>query len=410
MNRSRIFAVAGILVLSACGGAGSSSSYSPSQAAPQAPATFALSPDHAKKRNLGRISFHIRIPRKHKRSGNERVSPHFIPASTAAVTIVLNTVNGAAPPAGLVTTKTTSISSATCGGVAGCKVAGPSSPVGSDNFTVTVKDGSGHALSLASITIVVKAGMANTNGTSLTLLGIPASLSIAGVPTGAAGTAIAKTTLTVTAFDAAGDTITGSYANPVFLSDNDGTGATLLFLNGGGSGATSKVLSGSSDTLQLQYSGLAIAAATLTAQADGATEATAQFAPTVSNPTAVCNGDGSGTTECASPAPGLQLYATTSTGSTASFTPSQTGWSESPYLKIFTETDDCSGIATITTNDNVIFHATVANGAVPSTCDITIHGGAALTLDVPLSYATSSVGVFGRHRTPKAPHSQPHGL
>jgi hypothetical protein len=356
---------------------------------------------------LGSVAFHLRIPRRHKRLPHERVSPNFIPAGTESATVQLVAVNLAPPPAGVVTSRTTRVNASTCGGVAGCTVLGPASPTGSDIFFVTLKDGSGHALAKNfAPAITVKPAAANSG--SVTLQGVPASFTLTGMPSGIAGTPASNVSLTLTAFDAAGDTITGPYANSIELTDNDASGGTQVFVNRGN--GVPVFIANSTDSVQISYTGLAIAATSLTIQAQGATTLNVPFAPSgVTNPAAVCNGaGGSDTTECATPAPSVQLYAPSSTGSTASFTVSQTGWSENPFSQPFQESDTCSGIATISSSDDVTFTATVAAAPSVGTCHVTITGGAALTLDVPVSYTTTGVGVDTRHRgRPAAPFDDP---
>ena len=111
------------------------------------------------------------------------------------------------------------------------------------------------------------------------LAGVVASLAISGVPSGTVGTAFASPqSFTVTAKDADGDVIVGSYDHPVTLSDSDTTGATTIATSGSDHPPKGELLS-SSDIAALTYSGLAIAPATLTASASGATNGTAAFGP-----------------------------------------------------------------------------------------------------------------------------------
>jgi hypothetical protein len=397
MNRSRVLAIAGVFALSACGGGSVGSPSSPGQAmVPQtAAANAALSPDK-KKRKLAHLTFHFKLPSKHHHaSSSERITPNFIPASTQKVTVILNTVNGHAPPSGITLKKTTLVTQATCGGGSGCTVAGPASPPGNDSFTVNIKGNSDAVLSTATKTFTIKLATANTG--SLTLNGVPASFSIVNAPTtGTAGTPVGATAVQVLVYDAAGDKITGTFASPVSLASSD---ASVQFAPLQSTSSTTGSIAAT-----FTYSGLAVAPVTLSASATGATTATSLSTPSLTAPNSVCNGDGSGTTECATPGPQVNLYSPTSTGSTATFTASQTGWTGG-YNKTFTENDTCSGIATITTTDNLTFTATAANNATANTCNVTVTGGANQTVVVPITYTTSVVGVSGRHRKPKSPHS-----
>jgi hypothetical protein len=395
-KHARVLAVAGALALSGCGGTSPAIVPAGQALAPQSRlANRALRPDELRRRSLGRLTFQIVIPRKHRSIGN-RLKPSWIPPSTESVSITLNTVNGNEPPAGLTTTKTTNVSSASCGSGNGCTVAGPASQPGSDNYTVTIFDaagGTGHALAKASQTYTITVGVANTG--NLTLLGIPATFTVSGVPSATAGTPVSATTLSVTALDAAGDTIDGTYASAITFSDSDSSGATSLKLDDGASSNSVQIRS-NTDVVTIAYTGLAIGPATLTAHATGATDKTATFAPSVTNPVSVCHGgSGSDTTECATPGPQINLYATSGTGSSAGFTVSQTGWSN--FSKSFSEQDTCSAIATITTGNNLTFTATVLDTAFAGTCTVTLTGGAGKTAAVPITFTSSSIGIFGRH-------------
>jgi hypothetical protein len=67
---------------------------------------------------------------------------------------------------------------------------------------------------------------------AVTLNGAPASFTISGVPAGAAGTAFSgPATLSVVAKDTDGNTILGTYAQTVTLTDGDATGATNASVN-----------------------------------------------------------------------------------------------------------------------------------------------------------------------------------
>ncbi len=85
----------------------------------------------------------------------------------------------------------------------------------------------------------------------------------------AAGKAM-KTPVQVTALDANGNAITGTYASPIQLADADKTGATKL--------STTSVV-GSSTSVTLAYDGSPLSSARLTAFTAGAPKATAVFAP-----------------------------------------------------------------------------------------------------------------------------------
>jgi hypothetical protein len=397
MKRSRFLAVAAILALSACASnAPGTLSSSPGQAMlPQgASATNALSENVTKHTKLGHLSFFITIPKRHHRLTERGIHPNYIPPSSSKVTITLIKVNDGAPPSGLTLSKTTTLPSCS----SGCTVSGPASPPGTDIFSVTLFNSGNKALATAQTTVAIHLGQANMG--SISMLGIPSTFTITGVPAANAGFDFATPApLSVTALDASGDAIPGTYANSVTLSINDSTNSAQLSA-GGGTAANSVVLTGSTVPVSLAYTGLAIVPATISASAASATTKNVSFAPALYAPASVCNQFGSDTTECATPGPQVNIYANTGTGSTATFTLSQVGWYGGGFFKTFTQTNTCSGLIAITTTDNVVYTATAAGNALAGTCDVTVTGGANLTVDVPITYTTSTVGVFGR-RHPK---------
>jgi hypothetical protein len=393
--------------LTACGGGtGTGSSIPAPQGAGPATAAAApaLSPDQKrkKKHHLIPIHFFIKLPKTKHRKHPKR-GAHYIPSTAASVQVTLNTVQGGnTPPAGLLTEVTTNLTSS-CS--SGCTVNGPSVPPGVDNLSIIVLDASSNILSEATSDFTITIGTANS--LSLTLLGVPSSVDISTLPSGTAGTAFSSSPFNIDVLDADGNSITGAYSSPVTVTDAD-TSATTIAMNGGTPG-TSVISTKSYDTFVLNYSGLAIVPAQLTASATTSNVASAYFSPSVSNPTSVCNGAGGGdTTEC-SAGPQINLYATSGTGSTASFTTSQTGWSESPFLQTFTESDNCSSIATISSSDNLTFTATVVGSPSVGTCDVTLTGGGPSLNDseqVEVTYTTSGIGVDARHANPKH-HTKP---
>jgi hypothetical protein len=396
--------------LTACGGSAVTGSnvptspvLNPGAAAPDQ----ALSPDRKKHRKYVRTHFFIKIPKK-KRGKHPIRGGHFIGAGARSVNITLNSVQGGAtPPSGLLLSVTTNISGCT----SGCTVDGPLAPPGVDNMTVTVYDGvnaSADAISTATQNFTIAAGTANN--LSITLRGIVGVFSAAAagdtvMPSGTAGTPIASAPLDIEAKDDGGDVITGTYASPFTIQVSGDGGATSIAVNGGTPGSSVQTTA-STDTFTFNYSGLAIDTATLSSPD---AQDSAQFQPSVSNPTSVCNGGGvSDQTECAA-GPEIDLYAASGTGSSASFTTSQTGWSESPFLQTFTESDTCSSIATISTTDNLTFTATAVASPSVGSCTVTVTGGGASANNsegVTVTYTTSGFGVNSRHANPKH-HAKP---
>lgn len=366
------------LALSACSGGGGATPAFPTTPAPITPQA-----------KLVATTFLFGAP---PASSSTLRRPQYVPLTVKSVTIALNTVNGGAPPSGLTTSVTSSLNLPSCP----CTVAGPAVPPGSDAFTVTTYDaagGAGNAISIASPTLAITAGTANS--AVITLLGLPASFSITGLPSATAGTAFGTPqAFTVAVKDADGNTITGTYAHPVTIADSDTSSLTqgsALAVNGG-TAASSISSTANTDTFTLNYGGLAIVPATITASATGATNGTATFAPTLA-PIAysgATNGNGY---------PELDFYATSGTGSTLSFTASEVGWTNAPYSKALTLTPaaGCSSILNSSTStlSGTSFTENVASLPTVGTCTATLTDGAgqSLTHGITLTYTTTGIGV-----------------
>jgi len=158
-------------------------------------------------------------------------TPQFaVPPSTQSVSVILTQVNGSPPPSPSVLNEnlgsslpgcTTSSSTLTCQFSA-------TAPSGSDSFSVLTysqPNEAGSALGGGSLDVDVTTGQ--TVQAPATLSGTIASISVAvvgsvpeGVPTALPIDVIAK--------DSSGNTIIGTYSNPITLADSDTTGATSL--------------------------------------------------------------------------------------------------------------------------------------------------------------------------------------
>ncbi len=307
-------------------------------------------------------------------------------ASVKSVAITLNTVNGA-PPSSI-----TSVTANITQPCSPCAVSGPSVPPGSDNFTVTAFDaasGGGNHLAANSSTFAIVSGQTNNN--TVTLAGIPASFSITGLPSGTAGTPFGSPkSFGVAVKDADGNTLTGPYANAVTLTDSDASSLTLgtaLSVNGG-SAAQSVRSTASTDAMTINYGGLAISPAAITASATGAANGTATFSPTLQP--IVYSGPTSGGN------PEIDLYATSGAGSSGTFTASEAGWTNAPYNKSITATESsgCSTIATTSPAGGTSFGTTSVASPAAGTCTMTLSdfsGGN--TKSVTITYTTSGLGV-----------------
>ncbi len=308
--------------------------------------------------------------------------PAYITANIASVAIALDSVNGSAPPSGLTTTVTSNITLTACP----CTVAGPSVPPGSDTFTVTAYDaagGSGNVVSVATATYTIAVGAANSN--TITLNGVPKSFSFSGLPTATAGTAFAAQAFTVTVKDADGNTILGTYQNPVTIANSDASGATTIATAGSDSPPAGELL-GSADTVSIAYTGLAITPATITASATGATGSTT-FAPTLqpivySGPLVTGN-------------PEIDLFATSGTGSSGSFSAAEVGWTNAPYNKPLTVSlpGGCASIASVSPASGTNFTASAVASPAAGSCTVTLGDGVGQSKAVTLTYTTSSIGV-----------------
>jgi sugar lactone lactonase YvrE len=144
-------------------------------------------------------------------------------------------------------------------------------------------------LSTASdIPLAVKPAIANLFAVSLD--GVPASLTFGAFPSATSGTPFGATAFTVTASDADGGHIVGTYATPITLTDGDTSGATTIATSGSDDPPVRELLS-SGDTATIAYSGKLIASATIGA-ASGAATGSGIF--TVAVPVYVSQNNGSG--------------------------------------------------------------------------------------------------------------------
>ncbi|TAM91067.1 hypothetical protein EPN42_04925 [bacterium] len=138
-------------------------------------------------------------------------------------------------------------------------------PIGTDTFAVSLYDDTtakGHLLSTGSLTQAVVAGQANT--VNISFNGVIASLAISATPNLIPGTT-ASVPITVTAKDAAGYTIVGTYTTPVSLTNSDTSGDTQL---------TPSSISDSSTPITLTYNGAGGFPGTNVAAASGPIAAT----------------------------------------------------------------------------------------------------------------------------------------
>ncbi|GEM_PF-2869180 len=138
-------------------------------------------------------------------------------------------------------------------------------PLGNDSVTLFTYDGalasgrpSGHQLGVATVTQTIVEGQANT--VVLSLLGVPASVTIVPQKTTLTAGTSANVPLTVTVFDASGNAITGTdpYSQPIAFSiqaANGQSGETQDFNFSVNGGNTTNSLARPGDTIALTYNG-----------------------------------------------------------------------------------------------------------------------------------------------------------
>jgi hypothetical protein len=346
------------------------------------------------------------------------VKPQYISPSVESISITLQDVNGTSPGPLTGNPAMSNISSATCS--SGCTVAGPPSPVGSDTFVLTTYDassGSGNALETATGTYTVAQG---NNTESITLEGIPASFSIGNVPAPSADGTLSSTIggpanagIEVSVFDADGDTITGTYANAVTVTDpdenSDGSSFQAVGCPGAypvgntGGFATTATLTSDTSAEYFCYGGIAENPQTLAASASGATSGTANFQPVLAVPAELAgsatpasvasdsDGNGRGDIALFEPSGG-------GTGSTGSVTYTEAGWTDYPYeqpLDAFANLA-CSSGSSFSDYGNVGSAANGSSGTIVTVSAITSPTAAACPLtisDALLSNSTDSNGL-----------------
>lgn len=235
------------------------------------------------------------------------------------------------------------------------------------------------------IPLTVKAGRDNSK--DIALDGVPASFVVSGLPSGTAGSAfVSPQAFTVVAKDAGGATIVGTYGNAVTVSTSDLFDAATVATSGADSPPAGELLS-SGDVVKLNYTGLSIAPATISASATGAHTGTATFTPELA-PIVVDNGDTLNPSFV-----GVDLYASSGTGSTAGFTASEVGWTNAPFSRKIKVTpgSSCSTIGTIAPSEGTSFTATLLTYSSQSfpqagKCTLTLAGGGA-SLQIPMYFS-----------------------
>jgi hypothetical protein len=311
-------------------------------------------------------------------SSGRRIST--IPAATESVQV---TVSGAGAPA----TAAVNVDATTCPPSGGAYVCSLSidAPIGNDTFSALAFSGTnetGTLLASADTSFTIVANQANDVVLALSPVTSPSpspSPSPAASPGGAftsvalsvgspalvAGTS-ATVPITVTAL-ANGSPVTGTYAFPIVISDSDTSGATGLAV-AGGQPSTTTTVSSSSQSVTLDYSGLAIAPFTISVSARDASNSPlpasspALVSPQLTAPSVV-------------PVNGSALEVPS--GGTQTFTVSEPGWLGAPYNQsISVSLTSCSNVTlTPPSLNSATFSLTSSNFGPVQYCGLSVIGG-----------------------------------
>ncbi len=228
------------------------------------------------------VSFNVIVP---NISGNARMRPHVVvPAASLSVAIQLDSVDGTTP-----TTPTPPLFVNLTASTAGCQqsstqlscVINLTAPVGALIYTLTVynaANGAGSSLGAGNLAVTTTAGSivvapATLSGTIEKIV-----VSVGSAPLGVSATV----PVTVQAEDVNGNTVLGTYTNPITLTDTDASGQTTL-------SASARNITTGAATITLAYAGGAMSApAAIGASAVHVSPANvtpASFSPSQTDPT-----------------------------------------------------------------------------------------------------------------------------
>jgi hypothetical protein len=224
------------------------------------------------RRGKAKLVIRIRIPKAHRRA-------HYISAGTKGATLQFT------GPTTLTQAIALTPSDPRCTGMPLVCTIVVSLPPGSYTANISTYNaapvggaipGSAKVLSTAK-NVAATINTSQANSLSFTLDGVASALLVTNLPSATAGTAFTEAkAFSVTAQDAAGYTIVGTYDNPIALTDSDTSGATHVLTSGIDSPPANTLLS-SADVAKLSYDGTAIPPATITAASTGATNGTDIF-------------------------------------------------------------------------------------------------------------------------------------
>jgi hypothetical protein len=192
------------VAIPACGGGGGGSASVPLAVKTAQPATTATAGP------AGFTPVTFTIGRTSGTTAQSVRKPAFVPASTTSISVALN---GTTPQ----------VFPCTSTGCTGTILA-PAG--GADTFTFTAIDTQARALATASVTQTIAAN--GINAIAVTLDGIIAGATLSASPAGLSSAADAASVVSAVAHDVDGDVITGTYAAPLTVSDDDETGSIAL--------------------------------------------------------------------------------------------------------------------------------------------------------------------------------------
>jgi hypothetical protein len=387
----KILSLFAVLALAACGGGGGGTTSN-------TPAPPITAPTNAPQGALVTPQFTIVVPSKSSSSSqrlpNGARKPSFVSSAAASVTITLVSVGGSTTGLPTPTSVTSNISGATCTVATPCVVNGPPSPPGQvDVYSIVTFDtagGTGNQLDTGSASFTPVAGQNNV--TSVTLMGIPDSVGITPLTSQSVDAPGQTQVVGVTVYDHANQTITGTYANVVRITDPDpatyGASVKGTFLTGThqGSGCTTSCvdLQTSTDTVTLTYNGLAEDPVMLTSSVlTGSLSlyGAATFTPTLA---AITHTTGGNSAAAGNPV-GIDLFTndnTSPSGYTGTEGYHENGYTDSPYSKVLTTNNGsaCTAFATLgaaNVSNDTVFTATAIAAPAAGLCTRVVSDGLA---------------------------------
>jgi hypothetical protein len=403
-------AIATAVALTACGGGGGGGSVAPTSAnAPGSGTGSGGSSGGSNSKAAQSVQVNMHIPGASSTASATKRSPQFVASSTQGVLVVVYATSdtGHTTPLGSSATNVAP-GSAACGGASGartCSVTIPAPP-GQDDFVFTTYDqppssgttfsGSAHLLATGTVTNqTISAATANV--VNVTLSGAIASLTASPYDYAfVAGTGPHTYTQEITAYDAGGNVIIGSYvdgngnADPITITvtETGGSGLTTISTNGSTFSNTA-TLASSSTVATVSYTGGGSPPyyATLAAVAASGQSISPTFNPLYVSSTSTAYTGGTN--------PAINLTAPNQS-ITITFSEANSNY----FTTAPSVGSNCTGVATVsaaTSTSPTFYSFTVTGSSAGGSCVISIYDGAvndniALTA---VGNTTSTVAVPG---------------